>query len=173
MVDIALQIQNIIDKRFNHNKAAFARAVEISPTTLASYLNPKKASKPTSDFLCDVVEKLGINAAWLLTGQGEMGEKQKPQGDDVDTHGANSPGKIVGNVSYDQRQQLKELVEEEKVEDVIEIHCPEDLHKIEVLTVKLDSLTTENRKQEETIADLRDRIKDLKEQVKELKGKKR
>ena len=74
----------IIDKRFNHNKAAFARAVEISPTTLASYLNPKKASKPTSDFLCDVVEKLGINAVWLLTGQGEMEEKQKPQGDDVD-----------------------------------------------------------------------------------------
>ena len=173
MVDIALQIQSIIDKRFNHNKAAFARAVEISPTTLASYLSSKKASKPTSDFLCDVVEKLGISAAWLLTGQGEMGEKQKPQGDDVDTHGANSPGKIVGNVSYDQRQQLKELVEEEKVEDVIEIHCPEDLHKIEVLTVKLDSLTTENRKQEETIADLRDRIKDLKEQVKELKGAKK
>ena len=92
-----------------------------------------------------------------------MEEKQKPQGDDVDTHGANSPGKIVGNVKYDQRQQLKELVEEEKVEDVIEIHCPEDLHKIEVLTVKLDSLTTENRKQEETIADLRDRVEELKE----------
>lgn len=173
MVDIALQIQSIINERFNHNKAAFARAVEISPTTLASYLSSKKASKPTSDFLCDVVEKLGINATWLLTGQGEMEEKQKPQGDDVRTHGANSPGKIVGNVSYDQRQQLKELVEEEKVEDVIEIHCPEYLHKIEVLTVKLDSLTTENRKQEETIADLRDRVKDLKEQVKELKGKKR
>ncbi|WP_289300038.1 hypothetical protein [Xylanibacter muris] len=172
MIDIALQIQKIIDKRFNHNKAAFARAVGISPTTLASYLNPKKASKPTSDFLCDVVEKLGINAAWLLTGQGEMEEKQKPQGDDVDTHGANSPGKIVGNVSYDQRQQLKELVEEEKVEDVIENHCPEDLHKIEVLTVKVDSLTSENRKQEATIADLRDRVEELKERIKELKGKK-
>lgn len=172
MIDIASQIQCIIDERFNHNKAAFARAVEISPTTLASYLNPKKASKPTSDFLCDVVEKLGINAVWLLTGQGEMEEKQKPQGDDVDTHGANSPGKIVGNVSYDQRQQLKELVEEEKVEDVIEIHCPEDLHKIEVLTVKVDSLTSENRKQEATIADLRDRVEELKERIKELKGKK-
>lgn len=171
MVDIALQIQSIIDERFNHNKAAFARAVEISPTTLASYLNPKKASKPTSDFLCDVVEKLDINAVWLLTGQGEMEEKQKPQGDDVDTHGANSPGKIVGNVKYDQRQQVKELVEEEKLEGVVEIHCPDDLHKIEVLTVKLDNLTTENRKQEETIADLRDRVKDLKEQVKELKAK--
>lgn len=171
MIDIASQIQCIIDERFNHNKAAFARAVEISPTTLASYLSPKKASKPTSDFLCDVVEKLGINATWLLTGQGEMEEKQKPQGDDVDTHCANSPGKIVGNVSYDQRQQLKELVEEEKVEDVIEIHCPEDLHKIEVLTVKVDSLTSENRKQEATIADLRDRVEELKERIKELKGK--
>ena len=172
MVDIALQIQNIIDKRFNHNKAAFARAVEISPTTLASYLSSKKASKPTSDFLCDVVEKLGISAAWLLTGQGEMEGKQKPQGDDVDTHGANSPGKIVGNVKYDQRQQVKELVEEEATKEVVEIHCPEDLHKIEVLTVKVDSLTSENRKQEATIADLRDRVEELKERIKELKGKK-
>lgn len=172
MVDIALQIQNIIDKRFNHNKAAFARAVEISPTTLASYLSPKKASKPTSDFLCDVVEKLGISAAWLLTGQGEMEEKQKPQGDDVDTHGANSPGKIVGNVNYDQKQQVRELVENETTKEVVKIHCPEDLHKIEVLTVKVDSLTSENRKQEATIADLRDRVEELKERIKELKGKK-
>lgn len=172
MVDIALQIQSIIDERFNHNKAAFARAVEISPTTLASYLSSKKASKPTSDFLCDVVEKLGINATWLLTGQGEMEEKQKPQGDDVRTHGANSPGKIVGNVNYDQKQQVRELVENETTKDVVEIHCPEDLHKIEVLTVKVDSLTSENRKQEATIADLRDRVEELKERIKELKGKK-
>ena len=49
MVDIALQIQSIIDERFNHNKAAFARAVEISPTTLASYLAPKRrlSQRPT------------------------------------------------------------------------------------------------------------------------------
>lgn len=173
MVDIALQIQSIIDKRFNHNKAAFARAVEISPTTLASYLNPKKASKPTSDFLCDIVEKLGINAVWLLTGQGEMESKQNLRGDKIHTHGANSPGKIVGNVTYDQKQQVKELIDEETSEEVIEIHCPEDLHKIEILTLKVDYLVTENKKQEDTINDLRETVKDLREGIKELKrGKK-
>lgn len=72
MVDIAKQIQTIIDERFNRNKAAFARAVDIKPTTLASYLNPKRASKPTSDFLTAVVEKTGIDATWLLTGMGSM-----------------------------------------------------------------------------------------------------
>lgn len=170
MVDIATQIQSIIDERFNHNKAAFARAVEISPTTLASYLNPKRASKPTSDFLCDVVEKLGINAVWLLTGQGEMGGGQKSQGDDVRTLGANSPGKIVGNVSYNQQREIEDITKEE---EIIEIHCPDDLHKIEVLTVKVDYLTTENKKQEETISDLRETVKELREQIKELKGKKK
>lgn len=172
MVDIALQIQNIIDKRFNHNKSAFARAVGVSSNTLANYLNPKRASKPTSDFLCDVVEKLGINAVWLLTGQGEMESEQKPQGDEVHTHGANSPGKIVGNVNYDQKQQLKETVKDETVEEIVEIHCSDDLHKIEVLTIKVDCLTTENRKQEKTIADLRETVKDLRAQIKELKGQK-
>lgn len=171
MVDIALQIQSIIDERFNHNKAAFARAVGISPTTLASYLSTKKASKPTSDFLCDVVDKLGISAVWLLTGQGEMANEQQPHGDDVRTSGANSPGKIVGNVNYDQKQQVKELVEAETSEEIVEIHCPEDLHKIEVLTIKVDSLTSENRKQEDTINDLRDTVKDLRERIKELKAK--
>lgn len=172
MVDIALQIQSIIDERFNHNKAAFARAVGISPTTLASYLSAKKASKPTSDFLCDVVDKLGISAVWLLTGQGEMADEQQPHGDDVRTSGANSPGKIVGNVTYDQKQPVKELMKEESVEEVVEIHCPDDLHKIEVLTLKVDFLTSENGKQEATIADLRDRVNELKAQIKELKEKK-
>lgn len=171
MVDIALQIQSIIDERFNHNKAAFARAVCISPTTLASYLSTKKASKPTSDFLCDVVDKLGISAIWLLTGQGEMADEQ-PHGDDVRTSGANSPGKIVCNVTYDQKQQVKKLKKEESVEEVVEIHCPDDLHKIEVLTLKVNFLTSENGKQEATIADLRDRVNELKAQIKELKEKK-
>lgn len=170
MVDIALQIQSIIDERFNHNKAAFARAVGISPTTLASYLSTKKASKPTSDFLCDVVDKLGISAVWLLTGQGDMADEQ-PHGDDVRTLGANSPGKIVGNVNYDQKQQIKELVKKETMEEIVEIHCPEDLHKIEVLTVKVDFLTSENKKQEDTITDLRNTIKELRERIKELKAK--
>lgn len=172
MVDIALQIQSIIDKRFNHNKAAFARAVGISPTTLASYLSSKKASKPTSDFLCDVVDKLGISAVWLLKGQGQMADEPQHHGDDVHTSGANSPGKIVGNVNYDQKQQVKELVKEETMEEIVEIHCPDDLHKIEVLTVKVDCLTTENRKQEETITDLRETVKELRARIKELKGKK-
>lgn len=171
MVDIALQIQSIIDERFNHNKAAFARAVGISPTTLASYLSTKKASKPTSDFLCDVVDKLGISAVWLLTGQGEMADEQQPHGDDVRTHGANSPGKIVGNVTYDQEQQVKEWVREETTEEIVEIHCPKDLHKIEVLTIKVDFLVSENKKQEDTINDLRETIKELRERIKELKAK--
>lgn len=171
MVDIARQIQSIIDKHFKGNQAAFARAVEVSPTTVASYLNPKKASKPTSEFLGKMVDILGINPSWLFTGQGEMRVDDTPMhGDNVSTVGQNALGKIVGNVTYNPGGKIEDVARENKTENIVNLHDPEDLHQIEMLTLKVAFFATENKKQEDTISDLRETVKDLREQIKELKA---
>lgn len=72
MSSISERIQGIIDERFNHKSAPFARTVGFSPQTVANYLNPKRASKPTSDFLEAVVRIVKVNAYWLLTGERQM-----------------------------------------------------------------------------------------------------
>lgn len=164
------RLQLIIDKLFKGNQAAFARAIRIKPTTLSNYFSDKKATKPSMELALSIAESLGVDGNWLLTGVGNMGVQEPLKGDDIDTHAPNSPAKIVGNVNYHNSDKVEE-VDEEKVD--VEIHCPDDLRKIEVLTVKVDSLTTENRKQEDTIADLRETIKDLRERIKELKAQKK
>ena len=171
MVDIAKQIQSIIDKRFRGNQAAFARAIEVSPTTISSYLNPKKASKPTSEFLSKMVDVLGINPSWLLTGYGEMDSRDASvNGDSVNAIGQNSLGKVVGNVTYNPGGKIEDVVRENETENIVNIHDPEDLHQIDMLTLKVTFLVKKKKKQEDTINDLRETVKDLREQVKELKA---
>lgn len=161
------RIQQIVDKLFKGNQAAFARAIGIKPTTLSNYFSGKKATKPSSEFVLSVAQNIGVDGNWLLTGVGEMGvDANDRKGDKFDTHAPNSPGKIVGSVSYNQQRKIEDITKEE---EIVEIHCPDDLHKIEVLTVKVDYLTTENKKQDETISDLRETVKELREQIKELK----
>ena len=75
------------------------------------------------------------------------------------------------NSNADKVFKKKNSQKEEKID--VDVHSPNDLHKIEVLTIKVDSLTTENKKQEETIADLRETVKDLRERIKELKAQKK
>lgn len=176
-MDLFLErIQEVINKLFKGNQAAFARAIGIKPTTLSNYFSDKKATKPSSEFALLIAQNIGVDGNWLLTGSGDMGVEvantETKQGDKIDTHAPNSPGKIVGNVKYDQRQQVRESIKEKTTEEIVEIHCPEDLYKIEVLTLKVDFLTSENKKQEATIADLRDRVTELKARINELKGKK-
>lgn len=72
MNTINTRIQEIVDKLFGGKSASFAREIDVKPTTIANYLKSESPSKPTSDFLELVVSKLGVDATWLLTGQGEM-----------------------------------------------------------------------------------------------------
>lgn len=70
MSTIAQRIQLIIDTKFGRRTAAFATAICISPNTIQSYVNPQKASKPTQPVLEAIVRKTGVDAKWLLTGEG-------------------------------------------------------------------------------------------------------
>lgn len=66
------RMQMIADNMFDGNKAAFAKAIGIAPTSITNYLGKKRASKPSSDLLQKIVNSLDIDAMWLLTGDGEM-----------------------------------------------------------------------------------------------------
>lgn len=77
------RMQFIVDKKFNRNKAAFAKALGVAPTSISNYLSKSRASKPTSDILGQIVNIVDdVNALWLLTGNGTPFSNIKPENDD-------------------------------------------------------------------------------------------
>ena len=67
------RLQIIVNEFFDGNKAQFAKAVNIPPTSISNYFNEKRQSKPSSEMLCkilNVVDKLSSD--WLLLGKGPM-----------------------------------------------------------------------------------------------------
>lgn len=71
-MNITERLQYIVDQLFSGNKAAFARAIDIAPTSISNYLGKERASKPSSDILEKIVNSVEqVNAYWLLTGKGE------------------------------------------------------------------------------------------------------
>lgn len=67
------RLQAIVDKVFDGNKAKFAKAIDIAPTSISNYLSEKRQSKPSSDMLERIINVVdGLSAHWLLTGEGEM-----------------------------------------------------------------------------------------------------
>lgn len=72
METINERMQMIADRMFSGNKAAFAKAIGIAPTSITNYLGKQRASKPSSDLLEKIVNSLDVDAMWLLTGTGEM-----------------------------------------------------------------------------------------------------
>lgn len=71
-MSISERLQFIIDEIYGGNKAAFARAIDIAPTSMSNYLGKERASKPSSDILEKIVTSVDkINAYWLLTGKGD------------------------------------------------------------------------------------------------------
>lgn len=77
------RLQLIVDKKFNGNKAAFAKALGIAPTSISNYLSKSRASKPTSEILGQIVNIVDdVNALWLLTGNGTPFSNTEPENDD-------------------------------------------------------------------------------------------
>lgn len=76
MSTITERLDDIVRERFNKNVTSFATALGFPYTTVSNYLNPKRKSKPNSDFLEAVVRIVKVNAYWLLTGEGNMFESE-------------------------------------------------------------------------------------------------
>jgi len=66
------RIQSIVDSRFGGNKAAFARAIGVPVASISNYIGKHHVSKPSVDMLVKIVNTLGVDALWLLTGRKEV-----------------------------------------------------------------------------------------------------
>ncbi len=63
------RMEMLVNKQFDGNKAAFAKAVGLPPTGLSNYLGNKRRSKPSVDMVAKIVVALNVDAKWLLIGE--------------------------------------------------------------------------------------------------------
>lgn len=68
------RIQKIVDDMFQGNKARFANAIGMPPTSVSNYIGKQRASKPSADMLEKIVSALDVDAKWLLTGEIEQSD---------------------------------------------------------------------------------------------------
>lgn len=62
------RIEQLINDKFDGNKAAFAKSIGFPPTGLSNYLGNKRRSKPSVDMVTKIITKLKVDPYWLLTG---------------------------------------------------------------------------------------------------------
>lgn len=63
------RIEMLVNKHYNGNKAAFARAIGLNPTALSSYIGTQRRSKPNVDMVVKIMNVTGVDPRWLLTGE--------------------------------------------------------------------------------------------------------
>lgn len=148
MSEISERLQDIIDERFNRNKAAFARAVEISPTTLASYFDSKKKSKPSSEVLQKIVENTGVDALWLLTGKGDA----FPTRWEKSEHHTNSDNNVIGDEDKVNSDNNGSAIGQDNV--VMNMPCPDDAQHIRDLEKEVEKLRGDLTHKEDIIAQM-------------------
>ncbi len=71
------RLEYLINKEYNGNKRAFAKAVGISPTVVENIVG-KRQGKPSFDVLYKIYASANINMKWLIAGEGAMliGDKE-------------------------------------------------------------------------------------------------
>lgn len=147
MTDISERLQKILTERFKDNQTAFAKALDLKQTTVANYFNQRK-SAPSLDVLRLMVDRLGIDARWLLTGK------------EYQLNGVNATDSPVSGSSV--------------VDSTIFIGVPAE---IKDLVMRYETQLREKENQlndkERLIAEKDERIKELKERIEELKAQKK
>lgn len=93
------RMEILVNERFNGNKAAFAKAIAVEPTTMSSYLGNKRRSKPSVDMVTKIVVSLNVDARWLLTGEEDEKHNNVSVGDKSDGNVAIGSHNSVGNVT--------------------------------------------------------------------------
>lgn len=88
------RMEYLVSQCFDGNKAAFAKAIGLPPTSMSSYLGKQRRSKPSVDMVAKIVQVLDVDARWLLTG-----EKAGKTVNTIETSGDFSPASMHGNVS--------------------------------------------------------------------------
>lgn len=93
------RMEMLVNERFNGNKAAFAKAIAVEPTTMSSYPGNKRRSKPSVDMITKIVVALNVDARWLLTGEEDEMHNNVSVGDNSDGNVAIGSHNSVGNVT--------------------------------------------------------------------------
>lgn len=95
------RMEMLVNDRFNGNKAAFAKSINMSPTSISSYLGNKRRSKPSVDMVAKIVLTLDVDAKWLLTGEETQQQNMNTnmRGNVTDSNVAIGSHNSVGNVS--------------------------------------------------------------------------
>lgn len=106
------RMEMLVNERFNGNKAAFAKSIDMSPTSMSSYLGTKRRSKPSVDMVAKIVINLDVDARWLLTGEEttQQSVSTNVNGNVTDSNVAIGSNNSVGNVSVGSDAVLAERV---------------------------------------------------------------
>lgn len=106
------RMEMLVNEHFNGNKAAFAKSIDMSPTSMSSYLGNKRRSKPSVDMVAKIVLALDVDARWLLTGEEtpKQSVSTNVHGNVTDSNVAIGSHNSVGNVSVGSDAVLAERV---------------------------------------------------------------
>ena len=106
------RMEVLVNQKFDGNKAAFAKAIDMSPTMMSSYLGNKRRSKPSVDMVAKIITKLNVDARWLLTGEETQlsNVNTEVHGNVTDSNVAIGSHNSVGNVSVGTDAVLAERV---------------------------------------------------------------
>lgn len=129
------RMEMLVNERFGGNKAAFAKAIGLSPTGLSNYLSKQRRSKPNVEMITNIITKVGVDPMWLLTGQ------ETPH-NEIHTEGDNSPAAINGNINVGEVTNLREKVA--MLEQLLEEKSKNIEEKERTIGILLRQLSQEN-----------------------------
>lgn len=95
------RMEMLVNKRFDGNKAAFAKAIGLPPTGLSNYLGSKRRSKPSVDMVTKIVTNLNVDAYWLLTGEKSQATQLPIEGHHNQVNGEGAQGNINGGTTVE------------------------------------------------------------------------
>lgn len=84
------RMEQIVDTQFGGNKAAFSKAIGVSPASMSSYLGNIRRSKPPIDMVAKIIGNLHVDPYWLLLGSKANSTTEIITGAGSQYNGANS-----------------------------------------------------------------------------------
>lgn len=114
------RMEMLVNEHFDGNKAAFAKAIGLSPTGLSNYLGSKRRSKPSIDMVTKIVTNLNVDAYWLLTGKKSQLTQLSIEGHHNQVNGEGAQGNINSGTTVDvavlkeQIKSMQQLLEEKE-----------------------------------------------------------
>lgn len=84
------RMEQIVDEQFGGNKAAFSKAIGVSPAAMSSYLGNVRRSKPSIDMVAKIIDNLQVDPYWLLLGHKDLRRPEIVTGAGSQFNGANA-----------------------------------------------------------------------------------